>query len=173
MKTLNFIVSINEIPAAGLSLQGELEPDWIGDSLLDAYTALSPLKVDLLVKRIGDNVHVDGELHVRLGFSCSRTLAPGQLDLHVTLGELFQPAHAHKMNLGSGVDSEDLEGDQPYLYDGPTIDIEPFVREQLVLAQEPYPRIEQTDAAEPLTWNDAADDGDPRWAKLRDVKLGA
>lgn len=171
MKPLNFVVPIDEIPAAGLQIEGEMEADWLGDSLLDPYTAISPLDVSIEVLRIGDNVHVNGKLHVRLAFACSRTLEPGEMDLDVTLGELFQPADTNKMNLGSGVDSEDLEGDEPYVYDGPIIDLEPFVREQLVLAQEPYPRIDVAEPSDEPAWKDRADQGDPRWAKLRDVKL--
>jgi uncharacterized metal-binding protein YceD (DUF177 family) len=165
------VFAIEEIPETGMLVKLTFPPEWLGDSLLAAYKAEAPVTLRLDVRRFGDNIHVDGEVSTTLGFQCSRTLAPGRVDLRVPLGELFQPGHAHKLNLGAGVESEELEGDEPFYYEGDSVDFEPFIREQIVLAQDPYPRLEDGPEDSGPAWTNAGDSVDPRWSKLRLVKV--
>lgn len=167
--TLKF--DVDEIPEAGKTISTELPTDWLGDTLLATYTATSPLRLDLLVRKFQDNVHIEGSMAIDLTFACSRTLKPGQTQLNVHLGDLFIPSEAHKLNLGSGVESEELV-DEPYTYADNQIDLETFLREQLVLAQDPYPRVEDDGLDEgDAIWTNQTDDIDPRWAKLKNIKL--
>ena len=172
MKPPKLVIAVNEIPHAGYSQAGEFPESWVKSSLLDAYSVQSPLGCEVDARLIGPNVLVEIKLTVTLGFECSRTLKPGQKQLEVSVSELFQPGEAQELNLGAGVDSEELEGDQPYMFSDNRIDLEPLVREQLVLAQEPYPTV--TEASEDHTeaaWSSGAQDIDPRWAELTKLNL--
>ena len=164
-------IPIDEIPAAGLELSGELPAEWFAESLLEPYEALSGLSVTLTLKRYNDNVHVEGHLRVRLGFSCSRTLAPGITDVDTRVSELFQKGEANQLKLGDGVETDDMEAEMPHVYVDNEIDLEPLVREELVLAQEPYPTIADRVSEGPAWSNGDVEPLDPRWEKLKSLKL--
>ena len=172
MKPPKLIITVNEIPQAGQTQQGEFPEAWVQDSLLDAYRPLSPLSVQIDARLIGENVLVEVKLSTTLGFECSRTLKPGKTALSLSVSELFQPGESQDLNLGAGVDSDDLEGDQPYMFSGNQIDLEPLVREQLVLAQNPYPTVsEAAEAPADAVWSSGNNDIDPRWAELSKLNL--
>ena len=171
MKNLKLVVSVDEIPEPGLVIQGELPTSWLEPLLLPAYRALSPLKVDLELKCIRGNIALDGSLETTLEFSCSRTMEEGVYRLKVKIHELFQPKDQAHLNLGEGVDSE-LVGDELFLYEGRRIDLEPALREEIVLAQPPYPNIsEDEQSTDTPIWTSDAEKTDPRWEKLRGLKL--
>ena len=136
----------------------------------------SPLQVDLEVRRVNESVYVQGSLEVSLTFACSRTLEPGRSDLKVPVSELYQPAALHALSLGTEVEGDDLDKDEPYVYEHGRLDLEPLLREQLVLSQEPFPTVAPAPAGDgeedPVLWSSGTDEIDPRWAKLKDIKLG-
>jgi len=171
MKSPKLIIPIDQIPAAGLDREGELPPEWIAESLLPPYQPLQPLSFEVTLTRINDNVHVHGKMATSLSFRCGRTLEQGVMPLSITFDELFQPANRHRTNLGDGVDSEAI-GDEPYLYTDGQVDLTPILREELVIAQPPYPTVSGTehDAKKPV-WTSHEDDIDPRWNDLKNLKL--
>ncbi len=176
MKLPSLLIPIDEIPEPGLVRKGELPAEWLGDTLLDPYTASGPLVFQLEVRRMDANVLVEGHLDLDLAFQCSRTLEPGSTHLRVRLGELFQPASSHSMKFSDGLDADEVEADEIYAYEGSTIDLEPFVREQLVLAQDPYPVVEARaalgdDADASPVWTSDGGAIDPRWEALKDLKI--
>ena len=133
------------------------------------------MTVEMELKRIGDNILVRGTLELRVSYKCSRSGSPDSTQLSVSMSELFQPANSRTMNLrGAEVSSEDLGADEPYMYEGNRIDLEPFVRENLVMAQDPFPtHSEATELIEgSVAWSSRGDEIDPRWAKLKDLELG-
>ena len=166
-------INIDEIPEPGLTLEGELAESWVAESLLEAYTPTSAVSVALLVRRFQANVYVEGVLRASTSFLCSRTLERGRRAIDVNVSELFQPSTTHTVNLGEGVDTEALD-DEMRTYEGNTIDIEPVLRELVVLAQEPYPTVEGANAPDdpdrPI-WQSSPEDVDPRWAALKNLKL--
>lgn len=169
---LELIVAVDEIPEAGWFVDGSLPAEWLGDTLLDAYTALGPVHVQLSARRLHSSVYVEGTVSVDLSFECSRTLVPGQTVLSVALSELFQPEGAMELKLGDGLDADAID-DTPWTYDSSKrIDLEPLIREELVLAQEPFPTVEPAAASEGPVWTSTSEDVDPRWSKLKDIKLG-
>lgn len=174
MKALKLVLDIDELPDAGLIIRGELPAEWLGDSVLDAYEAAAPLRVDLEVRKVNESIYVQGSLEVSLTFACSRTLAPGRAELKVPVSELYQPAALHALSLGTDVEADDLDKDEPYVYEHGRVDLEPLLREQLVLAQEPFPTVVSTPDGDDdaVLWSSGADEIDPRWAKLKDIKLG-
>jgi uncharacterized metal-binding protein YceD (DUF177 family) len=166
-------VRIEEIPESGREIDLKLTPEWLGDTLLDVYKASSPVQVALRLRVFGDNVYAEGRVQLQVTFEDSLTLEEGTKVLDFEMHELFVPANTHRVKLDGGVDGE-IEGDEPSTFDGVTVNLEQALREAIVFAQDPYPRITEPDVdeepKEPV-WKDPADLGDPRWAKLRDVDL--
>ena len=174
-KPPQLIIPLDEIPTPGLQIGGDLPVDWLQASLLEAYSATAPMTVELELKRIGNNILVQGTLEVDVSFKCSRTGSPDATQLRINMSELFQPMNSHTMSFrDTEVSSEELGTDEPFMYEGNRIDLEPFVRENLVLAQDPFPT--HSDASESKegspAWSSRGDDIDPRWAKLKDLELG-
>jgi len=172
MKPADLKLNARELASAGVTLAGELPAEWAAESLLPAYRACSPVHLELDVKPIGDNVLAKGRLSVRLDFECSRTLAPASVELDTTFTELFTPGQKHVMNLADEeVSSEDL-ADEPWVIDDGLIDLEALVREHLVLSQDPYPVAAGAPRpGDAPLWSSTIHDLDPRWERLKNLKL--
>lgn len=168
------IIATDQIPESGLLLEGHLPAEWLGDSLLDAYTATSDLELLCDIKRVGDNILVQGTLRITIAFRCSRSGGPGSHELCVDIRELLQPAESHRVQLDDEVDSDLLHREEPYLFEAGTLNLEPLIREQLVLAQDPHPVSREhtrTQSETLIVWSDNSDVVDPRWAKLKDFEI--
>tara|TARA_Y100000994_G_C15506697_1_gene365851 strand:+ start:85 stop:615 length:531 start_codon:yes stop_codon:yes gene_type:complete len=173
-KPPQLIIPLDEIPTPGLRVGGDLPEEWLAESLLEPYAATSPMSVEIDLKRIGDNILVQGSLELGVSFKCSRTGAPDSQQLSIEMSELFQPVNSNTMNFRDAeISSEELGSDEPFVYEGNRIDLEPFVRESLVLAQDPFPT--HSEATEPkegsAAWSSRGDEIDPRWAQLKDLEL--
>ena len=125
-----------------------------------------------------DNVLAQGHAEVTVHFECSRTLAPSELRLRFDFSELFVPENRHEFNLGAGLDVDDVDGmeAEPYAIVGGVVDLEQLLREELVLAQDPYPvavpsALPDDSDDNPPIWTSAKVDVDPRWAQLAKLKL--
>lgn len=178
MKPTDLQLNLHEIPDAGITLDGALPAEWVAESLLDPYKAESPVKLHIEVQRMDQNVLVRGKADVKLAFECSRTLAPATMDLSAPFAELFVEGDRNHHNLAEhDISSDDLV-DEPWIIENGKIDVEALVREALVLAQDPYPlapgvtRATEDDEAEAApAWSSGAGEIDPRWARLKDLKL--
>ena len=173
MKLPSLIIQVDELPEAGKVIEAELPAAWLGDTLLSPYKLLADAVLSIEARRVEDNIWVEGKVTLELGFECSRTLVPGEMTINVSLSELFQPGTRSDVNLGDGLDCDDLDSDEPYIFDGGQLDLEPLIREQLVLAQPPYPVVEAApdDADETVVWTSNEQDVDPRWAQLKKLSL--
>jgi uncharacterized protein len=173
MKLPSLIIQVNEIPEAGKNIEAELPVAWVSDTLLPPYEVLEPVLLSIEVRRVEDNVWVEGKVDMHLGFECSRTLARGEMTLRVRISELFQPSSRHHVNLGDGLDCDDLDTDEPYVFDEGRLDLEPLIREQLVLAQPPYPIVEPAPEGQSdvLAWSSKEQDIDPRWEQLKKLTI--
>jgi uncharacterized metal-binding protein YceD (DUF177 family) len=174
-KPPQLIIPLDEIPNPGLQIGGDLPESWLAESLLEAYTATSPMTVQIELRRVGDNILVQGTLEIGVSYKCSRTGAAHSTHFNVDMSELFQPMNSHTMSFrDTVVSSEELGTDEPFMYEGNRIDLEPFVRENLVMAQDPFPTHseanELTESA--IAWSSRGDEIDPRWTKLKDLELG-
>jgi uncharacterized metal-binding protein YceD (DUF177 family) len=186
MKPLDLKLNIHEIPDAGVAVDLDLPVEWLAEVLLPAYEARGPAHLKAEVTRMDTNALVRGSVRVPVAFNCSRTLERAEVDLDVPFAELFVPGAGHGDIDLSDVDvSSDELDDEPYLIEGGIIDIEGLVRENIVLAQDPYPLHpsqpprtpmdddgdREADAPAAPLWSSVPDRVDPRWEQLRDLKL--
>lgn len=172
MKPTNLHIAVANIPDAGIALEGELPVEWVAESLMPAYEARSPLSVSMDVRRVNGSVLVQGYAAILLGFECSRTLEPSEAHLRVDFAELFVPGDKHEFSLGDGVDSDAID-DEPYTIVDGMVDLEQLVREELVLAQDPYPVAVESDDddSDAPVWTSTSNEVDARWAELMKLKL--
>lgn len=176
MKLPSLTIKVNELPDAGKSIEGEFPESWLGDTLLAPYRALKPVPCRIEVRPVGDNVWVEGEVSLQLGFECSRTLTPGEMTIKVRVSELYQPGHRKDLNLKDGIeiDDLDLDSDEPYVFEDGIIELEPLIREQLILAQPPYPVVEpptESETSDTPVWSSNEQDIDPRWEELKKLTI--
>jgi uncharacterized metal-binding protein YceD (DUF177 family) len=177
MKIPSLSIAVDEIADAGWLVRCDMPVSWVADSLLPPYQAESPVSLDIEAQRVGEAVHVHAKVRVTLSYACSRTSEPGHTTLDLDLHELFERGKTKALNLRAGVDSEALDGDEPYLIADGRLDVEPFLREQIVLAQDPWPTVGEpsgdgaASADETPLWSSGGGDVDPRWAKLKDIEL--
>ena len=128
--------------------------------------------MQLDLTRVDEAVLVQGRCAVELAFECVRTLTPSTITLDLAVSELFEKGERSGLDLDEGIDSDDLDGDEPWIIEEGRIELEPLLRETLVLAQDPYPVVHAAaDSDTGPLWSSDPDDIDPRWAALKDIEL--
>lgn len=129
----------------------------------------SPIELDLRVESVMEGVLVSGTADVEVRAECSRCLDPVEWNEEVDLRELFAyPAtDARGRPVGDEVDEDPL----PVVQDD-MIDLEPILRDAIVLALPLAPVCDQECRGICPTCGDRLDDDhrhesvDPRWAAL-------
>jgi DUF177 domain-containing protein len=125
----------------------------------------TPVDLDLVLERIPEGIVVRGELATTWTAACSRCLEPVSGDIAVNIDELFE--------------TEPLEG-ETYLLEEDVIDLEPMVRDALLLELPPAPLCRPDCAGLCATCGAnhnvapcdcATDEADPRWAALRSLEI--
>jgi uncharacterized protein len=125
----------------------------------------SPVHVRLHLERVSEGVVVRGEIDAEWRGVCSRCLAPVSDRTEVHVDELFEP--------------EPIDG-ETYLLGAEVLDLEPLVRDALVLELPAAPLCDPD--CRGLCPNCGTDrntsscdcepaEGDPRWAALRSLEL--
>jgi uncharacterized protein len=187
------LVNIDEIKETGLDRswdvpQAQLDEMIAGDPA--GYRARGPAHVEARLEKLGRRVRVEGDVTAGLTGACKRCLAPVSVDVPVAFDRALVPAgardeaedvaerHAHdkgpKRGSFSAADAEEET------YTGKVIDLDPIVREQLLLELPEYPVCdEQCKGLCPVCGANLNDREcgcdrhvpDPRWAGLKNVKL--
>lgn len=127
----------------------------------------APLDLDLRLESVTEGVLVTGTVSAPLTGQCARCLDPVSEDLTVDVVELFAYA--------SSATDETTEEDEVYRTDGELLDVEPVVRDVVVLAL-PWTPLCRPDCAglcpdcgqrlDDLPAGHAHETLDPRWAAL-------
>ena len=186
-------VNIDEIKEAGLArswdvTQAQLDEIVAGDRA--GYRARGPAHVEARLARLGRRVRVEAGVKAPLTTSCKRCLAPVSVDVPVAFdltlvpaddrdeGEGLSEVHEHDRGpKGGSFSAEDAEEET---YTGKVIDLDPLVREQILLEVPEYPVCdEQCKGLCPVCGANLNDREcgcdrhvpDPRWAGLKNVKL--
>ncbi len=184
-------VSIDEIKESGLRRAWDVSREQLDEMIAGdpaGYRARGPAHVDVRLEKVERRVRVDATARAELQAACGRCLVPVTLDLPVAFELTLVPSDeyaddgreekdANRTPTGGSFDPRTAEEDT---YSGKVIDLDPIVREQVLLALPPYPVCD--DACKGLcpvcgaNLNDR-DCGcdrhvpDPRWAGLKNVKL--
>jgi uncharacterized protein len=128
--------------------------------------AEQPIAVDLIFERVPDGLVVRGTVTARWEAACSRCLASVGGDLEVGVAELYE--------------REPLEGETYRLSDDDIVDLEPMIRDALLLELPPVPLCRpdcqglcaKCGIDRNTSECDCADaEPDPRWAALRSLDL--
>ncbi len=185
-------VNIDEIKEAGLDRswdvsQAQLDEMLAGDPA--GYRARGPAHVEARLEKLGRRVRVEGDAKAALTAACKRCLAPVSVDVPVEFELTLVPADERAEDdaaagpkdergpKGGSFSAGDAEEET---YTGKVIDLDPIVREQLLLAMPEYPVCdEQCKGLCPVCGANLNDREcgcdrhvpDPRWAGLRNVKL--
>jgi uncharacterized protein len=128
-------------------------------------TPETPVDLDLLLERIPEGIVVRGELTTTWTAACSRCLEPVGGDVTVHVDELFE--------------TSPLEG-ETYRLDDEVIDLEPMVRDALLLDLPLIPLCRPDCAGlcpscganhNVAQCDCSTDEPDPRWAALRSLEI--
>lgn len=183
-------VNIDEIKEAGLRRSWDVTPEETDEMVAGdraGYRARGPLHVEALLEMVERRVRVDGHGKAQLTVPCGRCLSPVTVDLPVDFeltlvpqDEYAQPERGQDDDRNGPVagtfDPGDAEED---VYTGKVIDLDPLVREQLVLSLPAYPVCREdckglcTVCGANLNERDCGCDRhvpDPRWAGLEKLK---
>ena len=156
-----FAVSANDIDISGISLDTALPIDWMNSALADAdVTGRAPGHLSARLSRTGNEIVVRGRVKAPVATPCARCLAPAALDIDAELSLLLRPApkadahgHGHRRDdatrngaAKSGAakvkepeyefTAEEADVDT---YDGETVELEPFIREAILLEMPNFP----------------------------------
>lgn len=143
-------VNIDEIKEAGLRrswdvAREDLDQMVAGDQA--GYRASGPAHVDAKLSKIERRVRVDAEGRASLTVPCGRCLSPVTVELPLEFELTLVPADeyadeprkAGDDNTGPTAGTFDAERAEEDVYRGKEIDLDPIVREQLLLALPGYP----------------------------------
>jgi len=134
-------IKIKVLTPEGIDLNEEQDADWLSETLTNHHAARSvsgeSIRVKLRAKAHEGTVQIDGEMVVPLVFSCVRCLSEWRAFLPIPIG--------HTYCLGSRDESETKDREltredmQFDYYDGDEIDLDPSLREDLLLNLELNP----------------------------------
>jgi len=183
-------VNIDEIKESGLRRAWDVTRDRLDEMIAGdpaGWRARGPAHVAVSLEKLDRRVRVGATAKAELTVACGRCLAPVSVDVPVDFELSLVPAEvretprdekdAGKGPVGGSFAARDAEEET---YAGKVIDLDPIVREQIVLALPAYPVCK--DACKGLCPVCGANLNerecgcdrhvpDPRWAGLKNVKL--
>jgi len=183
-------VNIDEIKEAGLRRSWDVDREAL-DRMVEGdragFRARAPAHVDALLEKIERRVRVEAHARAELTVPCGRCLAATPVDVPVDFELTLVPADEYR-NAGEERDPHQGEAGGSFaataaeedFYTGKEIDLDPILREQVVLALPGYPLCrEECKGLCPVCGANLNEREcgcerkvvDPRWAKLKDLKL--
>ncbi|MFT5431112.1 MAG: hypothetical protein ACI9OJ_001791 [Myxococcota bacterium] len=181
---MTFSYVVDRIPTAGRDVSDDATREWI-TFLLGKHLQPDegPFPLRLTLSRSDRSVKVDGELELGFHFECGRCAEKGATRQTLPIRLLF--AHGREPEED---DEEEVEIDvwgheddrELIMYEGPEVLLEDAIIEQVVLALPSYPLCqpdckglcpECTENLNTSSCSCSAGPVDPRWAKLKDLKV--
>ena len=185
-------VNIDEIKEDGLGRSWDLTREQLdavvaGDRA--GYRARAKAHVDAHLEKVERRVRIDAKAVAAVTAACGRCLAPVSLDVPVEFEltlvpedeyEEAEPRAEKDPHKGHGGGSFEAREAEEETYSGKTIDLDPILREQILLALPAYPVCgEGCKGLCPVCGTNLNDREcgcdrhvpDPRWAGLKNVKL--
>ncbi|HEX8821428.1 MAG TPA: DUF177 domain-containing protein [Archangium sp.] len=143
------LVKIDQIRDQGLKVNEQMSLELLGAALEDSgFRATEPLSVSANLRKVSGGVLVEGKFTTRVVAECKRCLTESKLELPVVFtinlvpeslarGEdVLSDEELEEKDRGSGESggSFGLEQADEEVFDGKVIDLEPIVREQVLLS---------------------------------------
>ena len=139
-------VKIDEIRESGLTLNEPVELTWLQDALADTegFRAETPFNVELRLNKVGSGVLLKGAFTATVVAPCKRCLVDVVLALPTSFTLNLVPENLADQ-VGVDQDGEDdekaaragsflLDEAEEEIFDGKVIELDPIIREQLLLA---------------------------------------
>ena len=184
------VVTVDQIREGGLSLDETLPESFLGHALAEVidtgFRPDGPALLHVKLQRTGSGVLLRGSTELAVSTPCRRCLA----DVHLRIPVSFTLNLVSRAALAAGVGDEDAAAEEggtfelaradEELFDGKTIDIDPLVREQVLLALPMQASCREDckglcgGCGKNLNEGQcgcAADRVDPRFAQLKNIKL--
>jgi len=121
------IIDIDRIPHEGLEIQEDF--DFVSADLVDESAVfLKPVRADVTIHRIGDEVMLKGQIETTLSFICSRCLSPYEFPVCSQFDLVYFPDELEEIK--EELESEDIK---QYYYQSPQVDLHEVILEQLNL----------------------------------------
>jgi len=189
-------INIDQVLEEGLELHETIGTELLSEVLADedseiGFHVTAPSRLDAKLSKVSGGVLVEGKMDLHAGASCKRCLTETRQTFPVEFTLNLIPRNARKFGDdedGEGEDrgkgerggSFDLEDADEELFDGKTIDLDPIVREQVLLAL-PMDVVCKDDCkglcpmcGQNLNEKQCGCESkfvDPRFAALKDIKL--
>jgi uncharacterized protein len=183
-------VNIDEIKEAGLRRSWDVAREQLDDIVAGdraGYRARAGAQVDARIEKLGRRVRIAACTKAELTAACGRCLGPLSMDVPVEFELTLVPAEEQRetestkdTDKGSKGGSFAPELAEEETYTGKVIDLDPIVREQILLALPGYPVCQEsckglcTVCGGNQNERECGCDRhvpDPRWAGLKNVKL--
>ncbi|MCK5688556.1 DUF177 domain-containing protein [Myxococcota bacterium] len=172
-------VQLDIIGDDGYDLDRQFEKEWLIDALgKDAAWTPSVLgKLQVHISRVEDIFHLQGTMGGEFSAKCSRCLADVTLNIHPNLSLTLLPkGKKHEVGKDVELDIDDMSID---VYEGKTIDLSNFVRDELLLELPLKPLCSESCAGLCSSCGTNLNNGpcsceppaDPRWSALKEIKL--
>ena len=182
-------VNIDEIKEAGLHRSWDVPREQLDEMMAGdraGYRARAAAHVDVQLEKLERRVRIRARTKAEVAAECGRCLTPVSVDVPVEFEVTLVPAEASaepepaandKGPVGGSFAPEQAEEET---YTGKVIDLDPIVREQIVLALPGYPVCDEgckglcSVCGANLNERDCGCDRhvpDPRWAGLKNIKL--
>ena len=159
------IINLRHLEHKDLALKGELPAaDLELDQADELIHAPNPLQYDLEAQRINHDLLVHGSLQITLKCECARCLKPFQ----------------HEINFESWAVHLPLEGEEKVEVVSDSVDLTPYIREDILLAFPQHPLCESecgglknlpVTGAKSSTTADETEETSSAWAELNKLKL--
>ncbi|HZJ55250.1 MAG TPA: DUF177 domain-containing protein [Myxococcaceae bacterium] len=187
------VVTVDQIREGGLSLDETLSESFLTHALAEVkdtgFRPDGPARLHVRLQKTGSGVLLRGSTEVEMHTPCRRCLT----DVHLKIPVSFTLNLVSQAALGDGEDEDgadderteragsfDLERADEELFDGKTIDLDPLVREQVLLALPMYAVCTEDCKGLCGTCGQDLNEGqcdcargqvDPRLAALKNIKL--
>ncbi len=127
------VIDIDRLPKDGLTLNRIFEFPSL-DLVEEEAVFNEPVKAEVTIRRVGEEVWIKGRVTTRLSFVCCRCLAPFEFPVDSRFDLVYLPEDVH--GLKEELDDEDMD---TLFFQGHELDLREVILEQLNLTFPPKP----------------------------------
>ncbi len=127
------VIDIDRLPKDGLTLNRSFEFPSL-DLVEEDAAFLEPVRAEMTIRRVGEEVWIKGRVKTRLSFVCSRCLTSFEFPVDCRFDLVYMPDDVHELKVE--LDDEDMD---TLFFQGHEIDLREVILEQLNLTFPPKP----------------------------------